>query len=465
LIAFREYDSKVLETYGQVNPSYNMLYFYDCITALNNILFGVNVDSTGLIIAAFEQRCLFRLEPLIDIVSHDIKQSLVDINSLNAYNCNFVEVLRQFIYRIRECQNQIKDDRAMQLAGVCNILLNDLNDKISTEIVAHKSKAKELTAVVIMEVTCTFMYKNTNEIEKHFRIRSDVSLLELIMQIESRYQVSPIVLTYTSNIKELMVINSEQMLKRALNNAYARSMDKVLRVAFNVRISPRIADSELPIGMLSSGLSVIEEEFLTCSKSWSNLSQKAALLLNLNKSTGFSISDLNSIYAAFYQVAQKKLLEKDKGYLTFPEFGELMQSILKQEHLCNEMFNAIAKGRDRIDFRDLVCTFSILQFGSIEDKIRFIFTVYDTDNSQYINAKKLHELTDSSAKTKDTNLTYAEIYIIVDSILKNFDTDKDGKLSYVEFRNAICSRTMTFEPYWISTAFRFNEELLQLRPN
>lgn len=440
-----------------------MLYFYDCITALNNILFAVHSDSTGVIIEAFDQRCVLRLEALIGMVANDIKDFLIDIDDLNAYNCNFVEVLRQFICRIRDYQNPMKEDKARLLISVCNILLNDLNDKLNTDITMHETKVKKLTSVLVMDVVCLFSYKRMKEEKRQFRIRSDVSLIELLMQVESRFQISPLILTYVTHTREPIVVNSEKMLRKAINNAFNRSADRTVKLVFSAQISPSIADSELPIEMLCSALPCTEDEFLSTSNSWSNLSQKASLLLNLNKSTRFTISGLSAIYAAFYQITKKRLLHKDEGYLTFPEFTDLMLLTLKHEHFCTELFNAIAKGKDRVDFRELVLTLSILQFGSMEEKASFAFTLYDTDNSHYIDANKLRDLIKHSAKAMDMAISLSEVYALAESTFEHFDIDRDGKLSLAEFKNAVSSRLMSVEPYWTSTSFVFTEESFQPR--
>ena len=89
LSCFKEYDPVLAEVYGNMNATYNMMYFYDCLETLNNILMnGAPGDTTGTVIDSYDRECISKLEILVDIVATDIRQCSFDIKNLNDYNCN-----------------------------------------------------------------------------------------------------------------------------------------------------------------------------------------------------------------------------------------------------------------------------------------------------------------------------------------------------------------------------------------
>ncbi len=50
------------------------------------------------------------------------------------------------------------------------------------------------------------------------------------------------------------------------------------------------------------------------------------------------------------------------------------------------MFNALDKSRTgKIDFSDFVCGISVLQHGSVEEKLKFAFLAYDVDHNAGID--------------------------------------------------------------------------------
>ena len=114
-----------------------------------------------------------------------------------------------------------------------------------------------------------------------------------------------------------------------------------------------------------------------------------------------------------------------------------------------------------VDFRDLIFGLPVLQYGSLEEKLKFAFLAYDLDHTQEIDKKEFFMLIKSSSEVQNIRFSNHEVNELVDKIFLNFDADKNGKLSFTEFKGAIESRLMAIKPFWVSTIFKFSEELFK----
>ncbi len=458
LVCFKEYDPILAEVYGNMNATYNMMYFYDCLETLNNILVnGAAADTTGTVLPAFDRECISKLEVLIDVVATDIRQCTFDIKNLSDYNCNFIDVLKRFITHIKDAHAAARNEKSQTLATLCGVLLNDLNDKVGSAIAAYKNKLKAAAAVVMLEVRCFSAVGFPNGDNRVIETRSDVPLMELVIQVENRYQMSPITLAYIDEANEQITIDSDLVLKKAIHTAYSQALDQtrvILRVIVGLPVA--VEKTDLDLEMFKGSQPVMSTEFLSSGDTWSNMSQKESLLFSLHRNTGFTMLELEKIYGAFAKTTQKRMVHKEMGYVTLPEFTEIMKVAIKSADLINEMFNALDKSKSgKIDFADFVCGISVLQHGTLEEKLKFAFLAYDVDHNGGIDKKELFMLMKSSAEAKGAKVTNQELSKVVDEVFAKYDVDRDGNLSFVEFKNAVFSQTLIINPFWMSTSFRF----------
>jgi hypothetical protein len=320
LAPFKEYDPVVAEVYGSMNATYNMMYFYDCLETLDNILLrGSTADNIGLVAGAFDRECISK----VDLLATDIRQCAFDIRNLSEYNCNLVEVLKNFILHIRDCHGRIKTELLTSLVTLCNLLLHNLNEKVNSAIESYK--AKVLMAIIVMEVACFSELNFPKGDNRIFQARSDISLIELIMKVENCYRISTVTLTYFNESNERIMINSDIALKRAIYDAYKDSVNKGKTIIrFIVGLPINIESTDLTIDSFRAEHPTVVTGFAYAFDSWTDLKQKDALLTDLKRCTGFSIAELSTIYYAFYRITQRRLLQKDKGYVSLPEFTDLM---------------------------------------------------------------------------------------------------------------------------------------------
>lgn len=151
--------------------------------------------------------------------------------------------------------------------------------------------------------------------------------MELAIQVENRYQMSPITLQYIDEANEQITIDSDMVLKKAVHTAYSLSPDKskvVLRLKVGLPLN--IEKTDLDLEMFKGARKEISSSgFLAPGESWCNLYKKDALMFNLHSSTSFSMGELDKIYQAFTKVTQKRMTHREMGYVTLPEFTEIMR--------------------------------------------------------------------------------------------------------------------------------------------
>lgn len=92
------------------------------------------------------------------------------------------------------------------------------------------------------------------------------------------------------------------------------------------------------------------------------------------------------------------------------------------------------KGGD-VDFKEFVTGLSVFSSASNkEDKLKFLFKIYDIDNDGYISNGELYLVL--SLMVKDS-LTDVQLQQLVDRTIVEADEDGDGKLSFEEFRKVL----------------------------
>ena len=92
------------------------------------------------------------------------------------------------------------------------------------------------------------------------------------------------------------------------------------------------------------------------------------------------------------------------------------------------------------DFREFMCSLSISTRGTMEQKLRWAFSIYDVNGDGYITKQEMFRIVDALYRTMGDNpdedeqaweeLTPEERTL---KVFRRFDTNKDGVLSLQEF--------------------------------
>jgi Ca2+-binding EF-hand superfamily protein len=163
----------------------------------------------------------------------------------------------------------------------------------------------------------------------------------------------------------------------------------------------------------------------------------------LEESTSFTYSEVNDLYRQFRRdcptqqmtVAQFKKLYQD----TFPSG--------KPDDFAERVFKTYdVDARGYIDFKQFLTTLNAQLKGGFEDKLRWLFGLYDTDSSGFITRddilcmiNSLHELTSETIETEEQ----LSINEIVEHVMKHADRSQNGKIGLQDFLNsALTSNTL-----------------------
>lgn len=85
------------------------------------------------------------------------------------------------------------------------------------------------------------------------------------------------------------------------------------------------------------------------------------------------------------------------------------------------------------DFREFICSLSVTTRGSLDEKLKWAFGIYDIDGNGYITKSEIISIVESIQKmvgALDDSSTSEERVV---EVFAMFDTNNDGKLSMEEF--------------------------------
>jgi len=147
-------------------------------------------------------------------------------------------------------------------------------------------------------------------------------------------------------------------------------------------------------------------------------------LENMKALSSFDEDDLKILYRKF------QTLDKDKsGSLSVDEF--LMIPELAGNPLLQRIVSIFdADKNSTVEFSEFISALSTFHSGSKEDKLKFIFKMYDIDGDGYISNGELFKVLKMMV---GSNLTDVQLQQLVDQTMLKVDTNRLGKVSFEEF--------------------------------
>ncbi|XP_065648469.1 neurocalcin [Hydra vulgaris] len=136
--------------------------------------------------------------------------------------------------------------------------------------------------------------------------------------------------------------------------------------------------------------------------------------------------------------------EYPKGYLTEEEFIKVYcehatvssnRTAVSAKLVAKKIFQSLDRSKDgKVDFKELVCLLSISTHGTVEEKLRWVFTVYDINNDGKLSLNEIGSIVRSmqSLNPNEKKMSDKEIK----DMFSRCDKNNDGTITVDEFVHA-----------------------------
>ncbi|XP_019642885.1 PREDICTED: neurocalcin homolog [Branchiostoma belcheri] len=169
-------------------------------------------------------------------------------------------------------------------------------------------------------------------------------------------------------------------------------------------------------------------------------SRRRNIVEQLTRITNFRESEVKTWYRLFYADCPDGLLTEPvfvNFYVNFFQSGDEGRKIA----MAKRIFHAFDRdGSGTVDFREYLTGMSALLRGSVVEKLKWAFNMYDLDGNGEISRLELHnvlklilELRNPEATLDDLAALDRPIDRLCDRVFATLDKDRDGKLQIREF--------------------------------
>jgi Ca2+-binding EF-hand superfamily protein len=164
---------------------------------------------------------------------------------------------------------------------------------------------------------------------------------------------------------------------------------------------------------------------------------KKALLAQLEQTTHFSRDELEKLYANWLKQARN-------GYVGREEFEAGLNAIgISDPLIIEQNFSAFDHNKDgKINFREFVTGLSVVQKGTMEERLKFLFDAYDVDGSGTLTPDEVYNIFKASLASKGEPVGTKEIRDMVDECFRQIDVNGDGEINYEEFKTAVTNQQL-----------------------
>jgi len=161
----------------------------------------------------------------------------------------------------------------------------------------------------------------------------------------------------------------------------------------------------------------------------------ASQLAELERSTYFKRTELQQWYKGFLKDCPSGQLNKaefQKIYKQFFPFGD-------PSTFADYVFNVFDDDKNgTIDFKEFICALSVTSRGNLEEKLVWAFQLYDINNDGRITYDEMMSIVEAIYKMVGSMVKLPEDEDTpekrVNKIFASMDKDKDGQLTFDEFR-------------------------------
>ncbi|CAG9770308.1 unnamed protein product [Ceutorhynchus assimilis] len=176
------------------------------------------------------------------------------------------------------------------------------------------------------------------------------------------------------------------------------------------------------------------------------------LVQRLEKRTHFSYRELECLLLIYYKLWKDGLMSNPKQEgVTKLQFRDVLHCTLDMtdDTLMDRMFLALDKGPNPcITMETWASALSLFLRGTLDEKMKFCFTVYDIMGDGMLARDAIFHLLKTSLISQSGEEDAQEsARDMIEVITKKMDLDRDGKISYSDYRQSVLKNPMLLEVF------------------
>eukprot|EP00741_Cyanophora_paradoxa_P021310 tig00021348_g20570.t1 len=159
-------------------------------------------------------------------------------------------------------------------------------------------------------------------------------------------------------------------------------------------------------------------------------------LANLCHGTHFCPEEVKILYQHFKAISGALV---DDGLIDKDEFKAALGMNAHNNLFCDRLFSLFDSNDDkRIDFAEFLSVLSVFcPKGSMEEKMKLSFKIYDFDGDGCITRDELLAMLQACLSENRLRLTPSQIDEILDATFREADLDGNGRIDYNEYRELV----------------------------
>ncbi|KAK2964670.1 putative Calcineurin subunit B [Blattamonas nauphoetae] len=155
-------------------------------------------------------------------------------------------------------------------------------------------------------------------------------------------------------------------------------------------------------------------------------------VIELQQKTHFDEMELMSLYEQFTRISNSQIRD---DLIDQEEFREAL-GLTNSDYIVHRIFSVFDENGDGfINVKEFICGLSFMsKKATFEDKLKFVFRIYDLDRDGFIDKEELYNVFKASLDQTALSLTEEQMRSMIDSTFFEADLNHDGLISYDEFR-------------------------------
>lgn len=175
--------------------------------------------------------------------------------------------------------------------------------------------------------------------------------------------------------------------------------------------------------------------------------------IGISDTGGFTAEQVQDMYDCFQSFGSTG------GQISKKQFAEIMGRIgFNDERAAFSLFDSWdVNNGGTLDFGEILHAFSLLSSGNFEQKLAMIFQAYDLNGNGAIDWDELVRAIRAQSEVRGDILTNEQVEVIVQKFFQHFDTNRDFKITFDEFKQGYL-RFEESDFAWFSLGFDISLE-------